>query len=226
MESTIIQDGNRVSKLQKDKEKYLEQLGTIKVKCPVKDMKDATSDRVVSYSVTRLQEGCTYEELRRELGLGPASQDRKWRALRTMLCEYLLPKTEEEAMLQANSDAQFWMKKLEDMVDYLDERIKQCKEESQYFDEDKQEYMLAESSMLPTLLKTKADVVKSIVDHKKKFFGDFMEIQKLRKAEKSTHGKSVTIINYIPRPEQTIRDVGEHAKQVVIKAARTTNDRD
>lgn len=209
-----------MTKLQKQKKAYLEKLAATGVKLEVTSAAHAKSDEVISYAIERLQAGCTYAELRRELGLGPASHDKRWRELRQALCDYILPKSEEEAMLQANNDAQFWINKLEGLIGELDDKIKMVGDCAKYFDDDSQEWVLVESSSLPAMLKTKHDVIKTIIENKKKLFNDYMEIQKLRKAEKSTGGVSITINNNIPRPDKTMRDVGDIAKSGVIQAAK------
>lgn len=208
-----------MTKLQKSKKAYLEKLAATGVKLEVKSVAHAKSDEVINYAVTRLQEHCSYEQLRRELGLGPSSHDNRWRELRKVLCEYLLPKSEEEAMLQASSDASFWLQKLEKLIDELDKKIEMVGDCAKYYDDEAGKWVLIESTSMPAMLKTKHDVIKTLIEQKRKLFADYMEIQKLRKAEKSTTGISISITNNIPRPDLTLKDVGEVSKQVVIATA-------
>jgi hypothetical protein len=205
-----------LKEIQEAYEKKNKELAEIKPLFELKTLDDVKQESVISYCLDRLKAGATYQELRRELGLGPSFQDKKWRKLREILVEYILPKTEEDALLQANEDASFWQRQLEGMVEQIDSKIEEVQKIGRIFDENTGKWKLADSAMLSGLLKTKLDAIKTIIDTKKQSFTDFMEIQKLRKSEKGTRGVSITIVNNIPRPERTVKseviDIAKDAK--------------
>jgi hypothetical protein len=187
----------------KEKQDRLKQ---IKPVLQVKDLTHAKSDQVKEYCLKRLQEGATYEVLRRELGLRTAATDHRWRYIRNALCQVLLPQSDEEALTLTYGDINYWIMQLEKMVTDIDQEITKCQEVGTYTDPRSGQQKMLESNLLGSLVKTKVEAIRHIIEKRNKYFEDFMDIQKLRKMEKLTRGQSIVIVNNIPRPEQTLKE--------------------
>lgn len=183
-----------------------ERLGQIRPVLQVKDLTHAKSDEVKNYCLTRLQEGATYEVLRRELGLRTAATDHRWRYIRNALCQILLPQSDEEALTLTYGDINYWIMQLEKMVTDIDQEITKCQEVGTYIDPRSGQKKMLESGLLGSLVKTKVEAIKQIIEKRNKYFEDFMDIQRLRKMEKMTRGQSIVIVNNIPRPEETLKE--------------------
>jgi hypothetical protein len=202
-------------------------LKEIKPVLQVKDLTHAKSDEVKEYCLRRLQEGATYEVLRRELGLRTASTDHRWRYIRNALCQILLPQSDEEALTLTYGDINYWIMQLEKMVTDIDQEISKCQEVGTYVDPRSGQQKMLESNLLGSLVKTKVEAIRHIIEKRNKYFEDFMDIQRLRKMEKMTRGQSIVIVNNIPRPEQTLKEARtqlvEETKTIAMKLTEGTH---
>jgi hypothetical protein len=79
----------------------------------VRDVAHARSEEVLQFCVDELKDGTTYNDLRLKLGLGPASRDHRWREIREILVEMILPDSEEEALKADAGLSGFMLNKLE-----------------------------------------------------------------------------------------------------------------
>jgi hypothetical protein len=161
-------------------------LAATPVKLQVRDAKHARSKDVVKFCRDHLIAGGTWEELRHQLGLGPAWQDNRWRVVRSMMVDALLPKSDEEAFIAAESERRFLLSKLEEFRNELEERMNDMrggKTEHHYW-------------------KVKLDALKLHIEEVNKSFENFVEVKKVRNLESKNQGVSIIVQNnyHMARP--------------------------
>lgn len=163
-----------------------EDLKNVKVELQVVDSKHATSEEVLQFCIDHLQKGGTYNVLRLKLGLGPSMTDRRWRRIRAVLAEMILPDTEEEALKLANSMSNFMITKIEVFMEKIEQRAlaSQGEENEAQF------------------LKLELDAMKMVMDKYEKQTEHFLKMKDIKKKEKGTQGPTIIFNNkfVIPRP--------------------------
>lgn len=184
-------------------------MSEIEVEMPVTNIKQARSKKVLEYCVKELSSGTTWSELRRKLGLGPTHVDARWRAIRELLTSAVLPKNEEEALKAQISSTEMMMAKLEELIEYIEERTS---DKVGRKDEDK-------------FLKLQLDALKLQMERNEKRFEHFIEMKKLQKDDKKNQGPSIIYQNnyYVPRPGDDAREVIAHKEDnSLVETARLT----
>lgn len=177
--------------------------GSTTIELQVRDLEHARSVEVIDFAVKFMADGGTWTGLRIALGLGHASVDRRWRAVRSYVVERMVPVTEELALL---ARAQ--------MSTHLRERVNDFLEEVQGHldgvgstDE--------ERKLLPPLLKVKLEGLKSLIDENEKAFDAYANLKKVKSLDRAAHGTSIIVQNnyHIQRPGETPKEVtGREAK--------------
>lgn len=185
------------------------------VELRVEDSKQARSAEVVTFCREHLIKGGTWEELRYKLGLGPAWSDHRWRIVRSVVVEALLPANEEEALKAAESERQFLVSKLEEFVSEIEGRmdtLKGGKEEHHYW-------------------KIRLESLKIQLDQASQSFQNYTVMKKVKHLEKGTQGVSIIVQNnyHMARPGDSKKDVKDVTAKVTnlaleAKVAGSNND--
>lgn len=174
------------------------------IELQVRDLEHARSVEVIDFAVKFMADGGTWTGLRIALGLGHASVDRRWRAVRSYVVERMVPVTEELALL---ARAQ--------MSTHLRERVNDFLEEVQGHldgigssDE--------ERKLLPPLLKVKLEGLKSLIDENEKAFDAYANLKKVKSLDRAAHGTSIIVQNnyHIQRPGETPKEVTGREEKV------------
>lgn len=163
----------------------------VEVVLQVQDMEHAKSEEVLKFCISELAQGSTWNELRRKLGLGHASIDRRWRTIRDLLCSAVLPKDDEEA-LQANyAMSNFMIARMEEFIEYAETRMKESAGKKNEAD----------------FLKVKLEAMKTQMSNYQKQFEHYAELKKVKDADKAARGQSIIFQNnfYVPRPGDKVK---------------------
>lgn len=177
-------------------------LAGVPVELQVTDADHARSPEVYHFAMLHLASGGTWEVLRRKLGLGPAYKDHRWRIVRDMVCEGLVPKTEEDALRSQASGRMILIEKLEEMMDDLEGLSVGLSDK-----------LVGDKIMLQNLLKLKMENLKIQLEENSKAFDAYIDLQKVKSLEKRNQGASFVIQNnyHIARPGDQLgqKDVTE-----------------
>jgi hypothetical protein len=186
--------------LEKAQEKNLERRSSlpIKVELQVVDMKHAESEEVLQYCLKELEQGTTYNDLRLKLGLGPASIDRRWRAIREILIEMILPADEEEALRTDAGLSGYMIARVEEYIKKIQDRAEANRGE----DTEAQ------------FLKLELDSIKLLMEKYSKRTDHFLKMKDIQKKEKRTTGTTIIFNNLhqVRRPGENV--LAEAAKLV------------
>jgi hypothetical protein len=176
-------------------EEYRERIKNIPVEMFVKDVAHAKSPEVINYAIIRLSAGDTWAELRAKLGLGSSASDPRWRVLRTLLVDGLMPATEEEALKAQISTRQFLLSKLEEQLDEVEMRI-------QIHGTDKLDKVTEHQ-----FWKLRLETIKLLLEENNQAFESFIEMKKLKSLASKTGGSVINVINkfHIPRPGDNLK---------------------
>lgn len=160
----------------------------------VRDLDHARSEEVLEFCLKELKDGTTYNALRIKLGCGTAAYDFRWREIRSLLTEMILPETEEDALLSANALSSYLLQRMEQFANKVKDRAEEMKG-------DKNEFQY---------LKLELDAMKILTEKYEARTEHYMKMKDLQKQEKGRHGQTVVFNNkfYIPRP-------GEHLQKEV-----------
>lgn len=172
----------------------------------VKDIEHARSEEVLKFCLAQLQGGTTYNALRIKLGLGPASHDPRWRAVRSTLTEMILPANEDEALMSANALSGYLLNRMEQFAD----RARQLSDD-----------MVGDKNHFQ-YLKLELDAMKILTEKYEERTNHYLKMKDLQKQEKGRHGQTVVFNNkfYIPRPGEAIREVGPSLAEAAKLVAR------
>lgn len=167
-------------------------LDAIKVEFPVKDLKAARSEECLKYCLSELSTGTTYNELRMKLGLGPAHLDKRWREIRSLLSELILPENEEEMLKAQSALSGFMLGRVEEFYVELEKRMAlsppgKDKMEFQYW-------------------KLKLDAMKLMMEKYDKQSEHYLKMKHMQKMEKRKTGQTIIFNNkfMVPRPGDSI----------------------
>lgn len=168
---------------------------TMGVEFPVVSYKDCEREDVLKFCLDQLKAGVTYNELRMKVGLGPTHLDGRWRKLRRILSDMILPANEEEALLAGYSSTQYVIKKMEMYLEKLGERLQTAQNTA---DENEHQYW-----------KLELEAMKAIIEKQEKRTDHYLKMKDLQKAEKGRRGSTIIFQNNysIPRPGETPKDV-------------------
>ena len=174
------------------KEQRQNELATIQPQFEIKNIRQARSPEVIEFCVEHLTSGGTWGALRRKLGLGPASVDKKWRELRHILVGTILPDTETEALQLRNNRSNFLITKLDEFLDDLEDQSESISEKNMHH-----------------YFKIKLDAMKMLMEQNDKEYDQFLAMKKLKQGEHKNQGVSIIFQNnyHIPRPGDNARDV-------------------
>lgn len=197
--------GGLISRAREIREKKLQALTAIKVELQVVDAEHAKSTEVVQFAIDHLACGGTWAELRAKLGLGPSHIDRRWRELRSAVCDGLAPKTEEEALKAQADGREFYVHKVDELIEDLDAMMETVPDD----DEGRK--------LFPSFMKLKLESLKVQLEENAKSFAAFVELRKVRELDKKTQGTSFIIQNnyHIARPGQSPKDVEALAEKAI-----------
>lgn len=187
-----------------------EKLDQIAVIMPVKDVAHARSEEVLTFAIKKLQEGHTWQELRRMFGLGHSGVDARWRTIKEVICSSVMPANEEEALMASYSMANYTLDCVEKFVERVQERSKAAegkKEESNF-------------------LKVELEAMKLQLESSQKKFEHYAKMKDLVKADKINRGQSIIVQNnyYIPRPGDKLEEAKGIARKVIEAARIDGND--
>jgi hypothetical protein len=174
-----------------------EQLNQIPVELQVKDMEHALSNEVVNFCISHLSAGGRWDELRRKLGLGHAHKDWRWRRLREVLANGLIPKSEEEA-LKAQADRRaFLVSKLEEFENDVEAVLQTYANK------------FGDGIALQNMLRLKLEVIKTQLAENEKEFNAYVSMKKVKSDDKKNRGPSIIIQqNFnIPRPGDKVEEI-------------------
>ena len=163
----------------------------VEVELQVKDIAHARSEEVVRYCIKELSDGSTWNELRRKLGLGHAAVDKRWRTLKDILCSSILPKTEEEALQASLTMSNYMISKMEQFIDYMEERVRDNKGKKSETD----------------MLKIQLEAIKVQHGQYAEQFRHYAKFKDMADTDKRKHGASIIFQNnyYVPRPGDNLK---------------------
>lgn len=180
-------------------------LADVPVELQVKDLDHAKTPEVIQFCVNHLVGGGRWEELRKKLGLGPAHLDYRWRRLREILVDGLVPTSEEQALKAQSDKRAYLVMKLEEFEQDLEGTIQVLgggKEDMKAFS---------------ALMKLKLDTMKTLLEENSREFLAYVELQKAKKQDRIGRGTSVIIQNnfHIPRPGDDKKLIDQTTERVV-----------
>lgn len=198
-------------------------LAEVPVNLQVQNVDHAKSPEVLNYCRDFLQNGGRYENLRRELGLGPAYLDKRWRVIRQLLPEVIAPISEQDALLRMSANQLYMMNELEGILEDADKQFRSGDEllaqlnalMDQPFPSTKEEQEVYKTKLkalsavvdnqtanAPKYLKVKLDALGRKFDENSREFQSYMDIKRLKAKEKGTQGTSIMVqYNYnVSRP--------------------------
>lgn len=201
-----------ISKVHAGKLRHLEELAQdVPVEMQVNSVKEARSEPVIRFALSELSKGTTYNTLRKKLGLGLARDDRRWRALREILLELILPETEQEALEADLSMSSFLLKRIETFGKKVADRAVACQGEKNEAE----------------FLKLELESMKVQLEKYNKRTEHYLKMKDIKNKEKRKTGTSIFFINKfnVARPEVPdvpIKDV----TSLAIKAAELSRGDD
>lgn len=172
----------------------------VPVEFPVRDMEHAKSEEVLQYCLKELEGGTTYNELRLKLGLGPASVDRRWREIREILIELILPQDEEEALRTDAGLSGYMLSRIEQYIEKIQERALANRGEENE----------------AAFLKLELDSMKLLMEKYAKRTDQYLKMKDIQKKEKRTTGTTIIFNNLhsIRRPGQELEDAAKLVTEV------------
>lgn len=190
-----------------------ERLAEVPVVLQVTSIDHAQSEEVLQFCLNELSTGCTYDELRRKLGLGPASVDRCWRQIRLILAEMVLPSSEEEQLKMANAQTAAMIQRVEAFQRKVEERAQ----------------MMRGSDQESQFLKIELDAMKLVMEKLEKQTDHYLKMKAIQKKEKGLRGPTIIFqnLNPVARPGQPI-DVSplSDAAQLVSRLGQLEDEED
>lgn len=183
----------------------LKGIEAIPVELQVRDAEHARSPEVIQFALTHLAQGGTYEALRRKLGLGPAHRDHRWRLVRDVVNEGLIPQSEADALRIQADGRQYLVQKVEDMIEDFEGLMSSLSDDK-----------VGDRIMLSQFMKMKLEALKLLMEENAKTFEAWATTQKIKAADRKTQGPSIIIQNnyHIPRPGDKAREVSEVTAKV------------
>ncbi len=163
----------------------------------VLDMDHAKSEEVLQFCLKELEQGTTYNNLRLKLGLGPASIDRRWREIREILIEMILPETEEEALRTDAGLSGYMISRIEQYITKIQDRALANRGEE------------TEASFL----KLELDSMKLLMEKYSKRTDQYLKMKDIQKKEKRTTGTTI-IFNNLHQVRRPGEELAEAAKLV------------
>ncbi len=159
----------------------------IEVVLQVRDIKHARSEEVLQFCLKELEEGTTYNDLRLKLGLGPASIDKKWRRIREIIGELILPDSEEEALKADMGYSGAIMNRIEKFMKKVEERASYQGENEHHF------------------LKLELESMKILMEKANKRTEHFLKMKDIKTKETRSTGTTIVFNNAFPvaRPGDT-----------------------
>lgn len=172
---------------------------SLPVELQVKDMTHARSSEVISFAISHLKSGGTYAELRSKLGCGPAYSDKRWRVVRDILCEAIIPDSEEEALKASQTVGNYLKCQLEELVQEIDDEIKSLGNRE------------VDTKVRPNYYKLKMDGIKALLDENQESLSSYFDMKKVKANERKTQGVSIVVNNnyHIARPGDNAKVVEE-----------------
>lgn len=149
------------------------------LKLQVSDMAHAQSEEVLQFCMSELEKGTTYNDLRVMLGLGPAAHDERWRMIRELLVEMILPDSEEDALRTDAALSGFMLQRIEKFMTRVMARADDNKgEESE-----------------PQFLKLELEAMKLLLEKYNKRTDHYLKMKDIQKKEKRTSGTTIIFNN-------------------------------
>lgn len=165
----------------------------VEVTFPILSLKDCAKEETLQFCLSELSAGTTYNDLRRKLGLGPMHLDGRWRKIRRLLSEMVLPKDEEDAVLAGYSSTQFAIKKMERFLHRLEKKlpgIEGSKNEHHFW-------------------QLELDALRALIEKQETRTDHYLKMKELQKTEKGRRGATIIFQNNfaIPRPGEVPKDI-------------------
>lgn len=200
------QQRSQIDLVHEARDRKYEELDRIEVELQVGDGDHYRSEEVLTFSVNHLRQGGTWAALRRKLGLGPASVDYRWRKIRNLVVNHLIPKSEMEALENEVTNRAILEQKLDEIIENIDSHMS-------VLGMDKVDKMV-----MPTYIRMKIDALKMRLDSNNRSLDAYLAIKKLQEGEKKNQGPSLVIQNLYmtPRPgdDLKMRQVVEISKEL------------
>jgi hypothetical protein len=180
----------------------IRELQSVPIELQVRDIPHARSEEVLQYCLKELNAGTTYNDLRLKLGLGTAGRDRRWREIRTLLAELILPESEEEALKASHALSNFMIDKLEKFQARMAKRAE----------------FLKGAENEAAFLKLELDAMKLIMDKYDTQTLHYLKMKELQRKETRNQGQTIIFNNqfHVPRPGDQLQD----AARLVVEARR------
>lgn len=173
------------------------------IQLQVNDNDHARSGEVIEFCLTFLANGGRWGQLRRALGLENAGIDRRWRIVREVVTDTMIPKDNQEALLLHIRSSLFLNEKLHEQLADLEGVLEHLPDTEE------------DRKLLPNLMKVKLDTIKGLLEENQKKFDNYAELEKIKSQDKKTQGTSVIIQHnyHINRPGDTPREIAEVTKK-------------
>lgn len=193
MTSPGLEERGDLEKAQAVQKELIRSDAETEVVLQVVDRRHARSEEVLRFCLKELGDGTTYNALRMKLGLGSSSVDRRWRLIRRILSEMILPDSEEEALKADAAMSNYMLGRTERFMEQMKKRaeLRQGQENEAQF------------------LKLELDAMKLVMEKHSKQTEHYLKMKDLQKKEKGTRGPTIVFQNkfYVPRPGEVPKDV-------------------
>lgn len=181
------EDNKRRAQLALAREQYRKLREGAQLVRQINTMEEARDPKLLEWCLGELSRGKRFEHLRRNLGLGNAAVDARWRYIRGELLRQALPGSEDDALLAAYTEQDEVVDKLQGEFEKLEEIV-----DSQPYRED-----------LAALIKSKIEVLKLLLEERKARFSQYVEMSKLKKGVGGV-GISIILQTNVPRPKREL----------------------
>jgi len=153
----------------------------------IKSIEEVRDPELVVWCMDKLDRGMSMEELRRSLGLGVASVDRRWKELRRLVMDNMLPGSDDDSLIMVYTEQQAEIKRIEELIEEYDRELKS----------------ITDDKARASLLKTKLDAHIEILEQKQKKFDNYATLKKIRASSHTKNlGVQIIIKTSTPRPKK------------------------
>ena len=185
-------------------QRHQEELDSIAPVYRIETLEEAKKPETIAYVIERLSQGERWDIIRCELGLKPAYLDVKWREIRRLVHEIRMPETDQAALLETHDDVKFWIHKLEESFEDLEEKISETRGATTIKNRAGDDVVL-ESMTQAALVRCRQDTLKTIIEKKNLFLENYLKVRQLAKKERTNQGPTIIINNNIPRPMKDVK---------------------
>jgi hypothetical protein len=160
-------------------------------KLPV-TVEDAKSPEVLQWAHQQLSEGKSWDWIRRELGLGLAADDKRWREIRKQLSSAEAPPTEEGALIDLYEKQLAYQERMMTLLNIITKVVEDEPENKAH-----RHYVKHNIDLLEKLMKD---------NHRQ--FEAVLSVKKAKRGKQS--GVKINIYSNVPRPELPVIEVSQN----------------